>query len=253
MAMQLEFGGKRIFVAGGAVGLGRRISAAFHDLGAMVAINGRSAAEVEQAIGALGGGTRLLAAPGSLCETEERRGVVARAIEALRGLDVLVCAPMAGSVRQIEDITLDYWQRIIEEGPKSAFFVAQACVAALRETRGVIVNVASAIGLVGGPQGVAAYAAASGAIVQMSRMMALELAAEGIRVNTVCPAWPEGDSSGASAVLREYFRSRSPLHRVASADECAAAVLYACAAASAYTTGAVLVADGGITSGHYVG
>ena len=87
----------------------------------------------------------------------------------------------------------------------------------------------------------------------MARMMALELAAEGIRVNALCPAWAEADSPAGAAVLADYIRKRSPLGRVATADECAAAVLYLAAPFSAYTTGATLVADGGVASGHYVG
>ncbi len=252
MAIQLEFHSKRIFIAGGAMGLGKRIAAAFHELGATVAINGPSTTGVDRAIHELGGGTRLVRAPGDLTKVEERDGVVRQAIEELKGLDVLVCGFAPGSICPIDDITEEYWERVLTQGPKTAFFTAQACVPALRLTRGAIVNVASMIALVGGPPGTAAYASASGAMVQMSRMMALELANDGIRVNTVCPAWAEGDSTQASSILQEYICKRSPLHRAVSADDCAAAVLYLAAPISGCTTGAALVADGGITSGHYV-
>lgn len=251
MAIQLEFGGKRVFIADGATALGRRIAAAFHELGATVAINGPSKPEVDQVIEDLGGGARLVAAPGNLARVSEIGDIVGRALEELKSLDVLVCGPAPASLCPLDDVTDEYWQRIITEGPKVAFFVAQACVSALTLTRGVIVNVASMIGLVGGPPGAVAYASASGAIVQMSRMMALELADHGIRVNTVCPAWAEGDGPRTNSILREYIRARSPLRREAGADDCAAAVLYLAASASSYTTGAVLVTDGGITSGHY--
>jgi NAD(P)-dependent dehydrogenase (short-subunit alcohol dehydrogenase family) len=253
MAIQLEFHGKRVLIAPGATDAGRRIAAAFHELGATVAIAGPSQPGVERAIAALGGGERLIAATGDLTDVSNIGDTVRRAIEALGGLDVLVCGPAPGSLRAVDDITEAYWQGVVSRGPKAAFFIAQACVPALRVTRGAIVNVASVIGLVGGPPGAAAFASASGAMVQMSRMMALELADSGIRVNTVCPAWAEGDSAGTSEILREYICARSPLRRAAGADDCAAAVLYLSASLSGYTTGAVLVADGGITSGHYAG
>ena len=253
MAIQLDFHSKRVFIAGGAVGLGRRIAAAFHELGATVAINGPSTTGVDRAIQELGGGVRLVRAPGDLTTAEELGAVVRQAIEELKGLDVLVCGLASGSICPIDDITDEYWQRVLTQGPKVAFFTAQACVPALRLTRGAIVNVASMIALVGGPPGAVAYASASGAMVQMSRMMALELADDGIRVNTVCPAWGEGDGAQTSATLQEYICKRSPLRRAASADDCAAAVLYLAAPISGCTTGAALVADGGITSGHYVG
>jgi NAD(P)-dependent dehydrogenase (short-subunit alcohol dehydrogenase family) len=251
MAIQLEFAGKKVFVADGATGVGRRISAAFHELGATVAINGPSRPEVERAIGDLGGGARLVAAPGDLGKTSELGDVVGRAIRMLEGLDVLVCAPAPASICPLDRLSEEYWQRVFTRGPQVAFFVAQACVSALSLTRGVIVNVASIIGLLGGPPGSAAYASANGAMVQMSRMMALELADHGVRVNTVCSAWSEGDSPQASSILQEYIQTRSLLRRAASLDECAAAVLYLAASASGYITGALLVADGGITSGHY--
>ena len=251
MAIQLEFDGKRVLIAAGATGLGRRLAEAFHELGATVAINGPSQPEVDRAIAALGGGERFVAAAGDLTNVSAIGDTVGHAIEELGGLDVLVCGPAPGSIRPLEDITEVYWQGVVTQGPKAAFFVAQACVPALSMTRGAIVNVASAIGLVGGPPGAAAYASASGAMVQMSRMMALELADSGIRVNTVCPAWAEGDTPRTTSILREYFCARSPLRRAAAADDCAAAVLYLAASASGYNTGAVLVADGGITSGHY--
>jgi NAD(P)-dependent dehydrogenase (short-subunit alcohol dehydrogenase family) len=85
----------------------------------------------------------------------------------------------------------------------------------------------------------------------MTRMMALELAMDGIRVNAVCPAWAGADGPAAS-VFTDYIKKRSPLGRIATADECAAAVLCLAAPFSGYTTGAMLVVDGGIASGHYV-
>lgn len=251
MAIQLAFDGKRVLVASGVTNLRQRVAAAFHELGATVAVIGPSEREVEQTITALGGSERLVSAVGDLTDVNAIGDTVGRVIDELGGLDVLVCGPAPGSICAVDDLTEKYWQSVVAQGPKAAFFVAQACIPALRMSRGAIVNIASVIGLIGGPSGAAAYASASGAMVQMSRMMALELADSGIRVNTVCPAWAEGDSMRTSSILREYICARSPLHRVAAVDDCAAAVLYLAASMSGYTTGAVLVADGGITSGHY--
>jgi NAD(P)-dependent dehydrogenase (short-subunit alcohol dehydrogenase family) len=118
------------------------------------------------------------------------------------------------------------------------------------------VNVASVVGLLGGPPGAAVYSTAKGAMAHMSRMMALELAGDGVRVNTFCPGWvdPPARDSGLQAVgdeaLDTYISQRSPLQRTATMDECADAVVYL--AVASYTTGATLVADGGLTSGHYL-
>jgi NAD(P)-dependent dehydrogenase (short-subunit alcohol dehydrogenase family) len=253
MRIQFDFSGKAVFVTDSASGLGRRIAEAFHELGAKVAIHDASRSQAAQAVNELGGGSRLVAAPGDLTVTANVEGIVTKAVRDLGGLDVLVCCASKGSLCSIDAISEDDFGRVMAMNTKRAFFTTQACIPALRVTRGAVVHVASTIGLVGGPAGAVSYATASGATVQMTRMMALELAVEGIRVNAVCPAWADADDPETAAVLSDYVKKRSPLGRIATPDECAASVLYLSASFSGYTTGAVLVADGGIASGHYVG
>src|ERR1700691_5146169 len=90
ITMQLDFSGKRVFVVDDATGLGRRVAQEFHALGATVAINAISENAISKTIQQLGGGDRLLAAPGDLSLPTVIREVVPRAISALSGLDVLV-------------------------------------------------------------------------------------------------------------------------------------------------------------------
>jgi NAD(P)-dependent dehydrogenase (short-subunit alcohol dehydrogenase family) len=251
MPIQFDFSGKGVFVTDSAVGLGQRIAAAFHELGARVAIHDALPLPVANAVRELGGGSRLVAAPGDLAKTNNIEGVLQTAIDDLGRLDVLVCCPTQGSLCRIDKLDEEYFERVMGANTKKSFFTTQACVPALRASRGAVVHVASAVGLVGGPAGAVAYATASGATLQMTRMIALELAADGIRVNAVCPAWSDADDAAAEA-LANYIKKRSPLGRLMTLDECAAAVLYLSAPFSGYTTGATLVADGGITSGHYV-
>jgi NAD(P)-dependent dehydrogenase (short-subunit alcohol dehydrogenase family) len=250
MPIQFDFSGKRVFVTDSAIGLGRRIAQVFHELGAIVAINDASLAQVEKTVRELGS-SRLVAAPGDLAKTANVEGIVHKAINELGRLDVLVCCSVQASFCAVDRISEQDFARVMGANTKKAFFTTQACVPALRATRGAVVHVASIMGLVGGPPGTVGYATSSGATVQMTRMMALELAAEGIRVNAVCPAWADAEGP-AAAVFADYIKKRSPLGRIATPDECAAAVLYLAAPFSGYTVGATLVADGGITSGHYV-
>jgi 3-oxoacyl-[acyl-carrier protein] reductase len=250
MPIQFDFTGKGVFVTDSATGLGRHIAEAFHELGANVAIQHESTVAVEKTIRELGG-LRLVAAPGDLKKTANVGAIVQKAITDLGRLDVLVCCAMQQSLCTIDKISEEHFGQVIDANTKQAFFTTQACVPALRSTRGSVVHVASTIGLVGGPTGTVGYATASGATVQMTRMMALELASEGIRVNVVCPAWADAEGPAAS-VFTEYIEKRSPLGRISTPDECAAAVLYLSAPFSGCTTGATLVADGGIASGHYI-
>ncbi len=253
MPIQFDFSGRGVFVTDSATGVGRRIATAFHELGARVAIHDAAPSAAERTVRELGGGGRLVAAPGDLATTADVAGIVQRAIQDLGRLDVLVCCAASASLCVVDEISDGGFGRVMAQNTKKAFFTTQACVPALRATRGAVVHVASTIGLVGGPTGAVEFATANGATVQMVRMMALELAAEGIRVNAVCPAWVEASDPSVAAAYSSYFKARSPLSRPVTPDECAAAVLYLAAPFSGGTTGATLVTDGGIASGHYVG
>ena len=257
MTMQLDYRRKCVFVTDSASGLGRRIAERFHALGATVTINGPSTDSVQQAIKEMGGGPRLIPGPADLASVAEIRSAAERAIAAMSRLDVLVCSTARGDLRPIDAVTADYWEAVLAVNLKAAFFAAQACAPALKKSKGSIVNVASVIGLLGGPSGAAVYSAAKGALTHMSRMMALELAADGVRVNTFCPGWVDpraaepGADAASNAALAAYIARRSPFQRTATMDECADAVVYLAASVASYTTGATLVADGGLTSGHY--
>ena len=179
-----------------------------------------------------------------------------KAIEVLGGLDILVNNAGRGDDCPVGDVTEGYWEKMVALNLKGAFFTAQACAPALKLTQGCIVNVASMLGVMGGPPGTVVYAATKGAVVQMTRMMALELSRDGVRVNSLCPGWidtpmirNENELAGDNALF-DYISTTSPLRRIGTVDECAGAILYLAAPFAGYTTGATLVADGGISSGH---
>jgi NAD(P)-dependent dehydrogenase (short-subunit alcohol dehydrogenase family) len=255
MTLQIDYSGKCIFVTDATSGLGRRIAEGFHRLGATVAINGNSEPLVQETIRDMGGDSHLVPAPADLTKPPEMRSAAARAIARMTRLDVLICCTARGDLCRIDEVTSEYWETMLSINLKSAFFVAQACAPALKKSKGCIVNVASVIGLLGGPPGAAVYATAKGAMVHLSRMMALELAADGVRVNTLCPGWVDpivptlGDGSES---LNAYIAQRSPLRRTATMEECSDAVVYLASPAASYTNGTALIADGGLTSGHYL-
>jgi NAD(P)-dependent dehydrogenase (short-subunit alcohol dehydrogenase family) len=256
--MQFDYRGKRVFVTDSTSGLGRRVAERFHCLGAIVAVNGASDEGVRRAVKEMGGDSRLVCAAGDLARNAQIRQTVEAAIEAMTGIDVLICSTVRGDLCRLEDVSAEYWEEVLAVNLKAAFFTAQACAPALKQSKGCIVNVASAIGLIAGPPGAAVYSTAKGAMVHMSRMMALELSGDGVRVNTFCPGWvdppavrPGADAAG-NETLDAYIARHSPLQRTATLDECADAILYLAAGAASYTTGATLVADGGLTSGHYL-
>jgi NAD(P)-dependent dehydrogenase (short-subunit alcohol dehydrogenase family) len=252
---KLDFAGKRVLVTGSTLGIGRAIAGAFHGLGASVAVYGRSDASVAETVRALGGGPRLIAAPGDMSRVECIRSVVAAAVSALGGLDILVNNAGRGDDCLVDNVTAEYWERMLALNLKGVFFTSQACAPALKESRGCIVNIASGLGVIGGPPGSVVYSTTKTALVQLGRMMALELIADGVRVNNVVPGWidtpmirRENELAGNNALL-DYIAATTPAGRIGTAEECAGAVLYLAAPFASFTTGATLCADGGLTAG----
>ena len=251
-----DFTGRRVLVTGSTLGIGRATAEALHAAGATVAINGRSAASVERAIAEMGGGSRLIGAPGDLSLTTERDRVVAKALVDLGGLNVLVNNAGRGDDCVFGELTPEYWEQMIALNLKAAFFVAQKCIPELKKTQGNIINVSSVLGLIAGPPGSAVYATTKGALIQMTRMMALALTADGVRVNALCPGWIDtpmiqrDNAVAGGDALYKYVASVVPWGRIGTPQEIVGAMLYLAAASSAYTTGAVLSVDGGLASGH---
>jgi 3-oxoacyl-[acyl-carrier protein] reductase len=245
-----------VFVTGSTHGIGRAAAEAFLAAGATVAVNGRTREAVERAIREMGGGSRLVAAPGDLSVTLERERTVSQALVDLGGLDVLVNNAGRGDDCAVDRVTDEYWQRMIDLNLKTAFFAAQRCVPELRKTRGNIINVCSVLGLIGGPAGSVVYATTKGALVQMTRMMALALAADGIRVNALCPGWIDtpmiqrDNAAAGGDALYQYIEGVVPWGRIGTPAETAGAMLYLASHTSSYTTGAILSVDGGLASGH---
>jgi NAD(P)-dependent dehydrogenase (short-subunit alcohol dehydrogenase family) len=121
----------------------------------------------------------------------------------------------------------------------------------LRSGGGVIVNVASDVGLVGAPFGIAPYVASKHGVVGLTRAAALEYATQSIRINAICPALTDTSmityaKENHPADLASYIDWHIPMKRVASADEQARAILWLCSDESSFVTGHALPVDGGV-------
>jgi NAD(P)-dependent dehydrogenase (short-subunit alcohol dehydrogenase family) len=194
-------------------------------------------------------------ADGVACDVRDAAScqeAVAVARERHGRLDVLV--NVAGIVvgNRIEDTTPDEWRRVIDVNLTGTFLLSQAAVPALRETRGAIVNMASAAGIQGTPYN-APYCASKGGVIMLTKSMALELAADGVRVNAVCPAsvdtpFLHGFQLPADADLQLLTRSVSPLGGLITPAEVAAAVAYLGSDDAASVSGTTLVIDGGASA-----
>lgn len=173
-------------------------------------------------------------------------------VERVHGrLDHLVHSAGIGRVEAFLDTTLADFDRIMAVNVRGCFLIGQAAAAAMRRSGGgSIVNVGSVSGL-RGSIGRAAYGASKGAVINLSQVMAVELAPDNIRVNVVAPGPVETPmaANSHSAEMRRSWLGVLPMARYATPEEIAGAIAFLCSDDAAYVTGHVLAVDGGYAGG----
>jgi len=168
-------------------------------------------------------------------------------------LDVLVNSAGVTLGKPALDMTGEEWDAVLDVNLKGTFFMSQQMGRHLVSTRrpGSIISVASTHGVLGFPTR-SAYGISKGAIVQMTRMLAIEWAEHGIRVNAIAPGTVETPTRkaffDANPGRREVMTERVPLRRFGTPEEMAGAVAYLASPQAAYITGQTLLLDGGLTS-----
>ena len=251
--MSADFSGKVALVTGAGRGLGFAIARTILAAGGTVAVNDRSPEAVEAALARLGG-DRTIPAPADLSDAAGPRRAVAAAVAAGR-LDLLVNNAAINIENAIEDTDDDLWDRHITVVLKAGFFTVQAALPQLRASRGCVINIASELGLHAIANNVA-YVSAKHGLVAMTRALAIELAATGIRVNALCPGTMDTElmrecaaASSDPAAYYRAFEAYHPVGRIASPEEVADLVLCLASPAAAFMTGATIAVDGGSTAG----
>jgi len=178
----------------------------------------------------------------------------AEAVAALGPLDLLVNNAAVNLRKRALEVTPDEWNAVIDPNVGGTFFLTQQAarhwIAGARP--GCVVNIASAHGLVGAAER-STYGISKAALIQMTRMLAIEWAGHGIRVNAIAPGRMQTESpsraeKGADAAYMAAMLARIPLRRLVTAEEVAATVVYLAGPQAASTTGQTLVMDGGLTA-----
>lgn len=257
MSTGAKLGGKVTIVTGGAGGIGRATACLFAAEGAAVVVvdvNAAAGQEVVQQI--TGSGGRAIFVQADVSQPAACEQAVQRAVAEFGRLDVLF--NNAGIIRRttVLEIEPEEWDRVMAVNVKSVYLMSRAAIPVMAAAGGgVIVNTASGWGLVGGRQA-ASYCASKGAVVLLTKALALDHGPQYIRVNCVAPGDTdtpmlrhEAEQLGRPGDRFLAEAAERPLGRYGQPEDIARAVLYLACDDSAYVTGTSLVVDGGGLAG----
>ncbi|HXN35728.1 MAG TPA: SDR family NAD(P)-dependent oxidoreductase [Opitutaceae bacterium] len=237
-------------VIGGSRGIGRAAALMAAEAGADVALTyqqdadaARSAAEKVEAFG-----RKACVFRASISDEAEISAAVNSAAESLGGLDGLVVSAGIFEGRAIEEMTLEFWNRVVGVNLTGTFLAVRAAVPHLRRhgKGGSIVIYTSTAGQAGSPV-YSAYATSKAGQIAFMRSMAKELAADRIRVNCVAPAWTDTDMARGPVekIGREKVIAGFPLGRIGRPEDAAGATIYLLSGLAEFVTGMTLTVDGG--------
>jgi NAD(P)-dependent dehydrogenase (short-subunit alcohol dehydrogenase family) len=248
---------KVALITGGASGIGRATALLFAREGAAIAladVNADAGHRVVDEISQSGG--RAFFEPVDVTRTSDCQRLVERTIREFGRIDILF--NNAGIIRRatVLELSEDDWDRVMAVNVKSVYLLSREVIPHMQKAGGgTIINTASGWGLAGGAKA-AVYCASKGAVVLLTKAMAIDHGPQNIRVNCICP----GDTD--TSMLREEAQqlgeensrflaesAKRPLGRVGSPDEIAQAALYLASDASSFVTGTALVVDGGGLTG----
>jgi NAD(P)-dependent dehydrogenase (short-subunit alcohol dehydrogenase family) len=242
--------GKVAVITGASSGLGARFARVLHAVGAQVVLAARRADRLESLATELDG---ALVVPADLSLAEDRQRLVTTSVDTLGRLDVLVNNAGIGSKVAIEDEELDSFRATMELNVTALWELCKlARTALIADGGGSIVNVASMLGHVGAtPVKQASYCASKGAVVNLTRELALQFARRNVRVNALCPGWfPSEMTAGMESDegAQRFVQTNTPIPRMGEEHELDGALLLLATPAGTFLTGQSIIVDGGWTA-----
>ncbi len=247
---------KVALITGAGTGIGRACAELFAREGARVALAGRRREPLQATAAAIqAGGAESLVVQCDVSKAKEVEQAIAATVERFGRLDVVVNNAGALHVATAAETSEEDWDRLMDVNLKGPFLVSREAVKQMRRTGGgAIVNIGSVLGLVAMPKR-AAYAASKGGLVLLTKAMAIDHAAEGIRVNCICPAIVETELvAGLFAnqpdpeAARRARTQAIPLGHFGQPIDVALLALFLASDESAWMTGAAIPVDGGLTA-----
>lgn len=251
--------GRTVFITGGAGYLGSAMCEALAELGANIAIAEINTSMCDELVSRLCEeyGVRSIAIHCDIRNPESIRGAMKLAVDQLGGIHVLINNAYVGNKNRFETITYEEWRANVDIGLNSPFYCVKEAIEYLKNSRGVVLNIASIYGVVAPDYHLyeenqhavpASYNAAKGGLVQLTRYLASFLSPHGIRVNALSPgAFPHSFQQEDVKFARR-LAAKAPLNRVGIPDDIKGAVALLCSDAGKFITGQNLLVDGGWTT-----
>lgn len=251
--MQTSLENKVAIVTGASSGIGMATARLFAREGACIVLAARRAAPLESlAAEIVDGGGSAVAMPGDVRDDAFAEALVDTARRRYGGLDIAFNnAGAIGEMAPLERLSIDAWRGTIDTNLTAAFLCARHQIPAMLERgRGSLIFTSSFVGDTASFPGMSAYAAAKAGLLGLSRTIAVEYGAHGIRSNALLPGateTPMGDAFMTSPEIREFVTGLYALKRIAAPEEIALAALFLASDAASFVTGSALSVDGGVS------
>jgi NAD(P)-dependent dehydrogenase (short-subunit alcohol dehydrogenase family) len=241
---------KTAIITGAGTGIGRAIAEAFAREGAKVALVGRRKEHLDSLASQIGNSAQAIS--GDVADQNAIHRIIKQALDRFGGIDVLVNNAGVLHVGTAERITEEQWDETFNTNVRGLWLLSRAVLPEMRKAGGgSMINVASVLGL-NGARNRAAYAASKGAVILLTKCMAIDHGHENIRVNAICPSFVETDLTAKAirgvadpdAVRRERTAVH-PIGRLGRPEDIAGIAVYLASQESSWVTGATMVVDGG--------
>lgn len=241
---------KVVIVTGAGSGIGGAAAKRFANEGYNVVLNGRTESKLQNIAIDIDKPDNLLICAGDVSSENDVEQLINNTIEKFGQIDILVNNAGIAVMGEIEDVSLDDWHKQMDINTGGMFLTIKYALPHLKKSKGCIVNTSSVSGL-GGDWGMFSYNATKGAVSNMTRALALDLAKYGIRINAIAPSLTRTDMTDGimdDKELMEKFKNRIPMERPAEPEEIADVIYFLSGHDARFVNGVILPVDGGLNA-----